>query len=188
MPPEDPPQLARLIVTGTDEQNRSVIVSDTPTPTWVRRPTGTVIMDLWQTKSLPAQVDDDSHDDGDESLRPPVGGGVCVRVAIFPPDKDVDAAATAEYEAAATAIYGEQGDDGPGDGAPARAVPGMHRTDTVDVVTVLDGEIWMVMDEGETLLRTGDCIVQRGTRHAWSNRSDRPCTLVSTMLAAERRS
>ena len=77
-------------------------------------------------------------------------------------------------------IYGDQGDPSPGE------VAGMHRTDTIDIVTVVDGEIWVVMEEGETPLQAGDCLVQRGTRHAWRNRSDRPCTLATTMLAAVR--
>jgi uncharacterized cupin superfamily protein len=47
----------------------------------------------------------------------------------------------------------------------------MHRTETVDYAIVLEGEIWAVMDEGETLLRAGDVLIQRGTNHAWANRS-----------------
>ena len=62
--------------------------------------------------------------------------------------------------------------------------PGMHRTDTVDYAVVVSGEIWAVMDEGETLLRAGDCLVQRGTSHAWSNRSDRPCRVAFVLVSA----
>jgi hypothetical protein len=40
--------------------------------------------------------------------------------------------------------------------------PGMHKTDTVDYAIVLSGEIWALMDEGETLMKAGDCLVQRG--------------------------
>ena len=52
---------------------------------------------------------------------------------------------------------------------------GMHRSDTVDVGIVVSGEIWIELDDGaETLLRTGDCLVQHGTIHAWHNRTDEP--------------
>jgi len=47
--------------------------------------------------------------------------------------------------------------------AATRRHPGMHKTDTVDYCVVLSGEIWAVLDEGEVLLRAGDCLVQRGT-------------------------
>jgi uncharacterized cupin superfamily protein len=43
---------------------------------------------------------------------------------------------------------------------------------------VLEGEIWALMDVGECLLRPGDVLIQRGTNHAWSNRSDRPCRVA----------
>jgi hypothetical protein len=179
MSTEPQPKLARRVVTGVNDEGNSVIVSDAETPTWVRRPTGTVVMDVWRADSLPAHVDDEPSQDGELVLAPAVGG-VCVRIAVFPPDKDVDAESAAAYEAAMHQLYGDQGDAAPG------GVPGMHRTETIDVVAVVDGEIWLVLEEGDTLLRAGDTHVQRGTRHAWKNRSDRPCTLASTMLPAIR--
>ena len=48
----------------------------------------------------------------------------------------------------------------------------MHRTRTLDYVVVIDGEIVLVLDDTETVLRKGDVAVQRGTNHAWENRSD----------------
>ena len=60
----------------------------------------------------------------------------------------------------------------------------MHKTDTVDFALVLSGEIWALMDEGETLMRAGDTLVQRGTNHAWSNRSDRPSLVAFILISA----
>jgi len=180
MSSEPRPSLGRRVVTGVNAEGRSTIVADAETPTWVRRPTGSVIMDVWSTLSLPVHVDDESTGDGGQELAPP-RSGLCVRLAVFPPDKDIDEAGAAEYAAAMKGIYGDQGES-----TDAGEVPWMHVTETVDVMTVVDGEIWLVMEEGETLLRAGDSLVQRGTRHAWSNRSDRPCTLASTMIAAVR--
>jgi quercetin dioxygenase-like cupin family protein len=62
--------------------------------------------------------------------------------------------------------------------------PGMHKTATVDYAIVLSGEIYAVMDEGETLLRAGDTLVQRGTNHAWSNRSETPCLVAFILVSA----
>ena len=67
------------------------------------------------------------------------------------------------------------------------ARPGMHRTDTVDLVLVASGEVVLELDEGaEVALAAGDCVVQFGARHAWRNRSAAPCTLVITMLGVVR--
>jgi quercetin dioxygenase-like cupin family protein len=58
----------------------------------------------------------------------------------------------------------------------------MHRTKTVDYGIVLSGEITMVLDEEEVPLQAGDIVVQRGTNHAWSNRSDKPCRMAFILI------
>jgi quercetin dioxygenase-like cupin family protein len=59
----------------------------------------------------------------------------------------------------------------------------MHRTETLDVGVVLDGETWLLLDDGsETLMRTGDAVVQRGTNHAWANRSERPVRMLFVLI------
>jgi quercetin dioxygenase-like cupin family protein len=64
---------------------------------------------------------------------------------------------------------------------------GMHRSDTVDVGMVVSGEVWMELDDGaETLLRTGDSLVQHGTVHAWHNRTDEPCVIAMAAVGARR--
>ena len=65
---------------------------------------------------------------------------------------------------------------------PGAAAP-MHRTETVDVGVVLDGETWLVLDDGsETRMGPGDAVVQRGTNHSWENRSDRPVRMVFVQI------
>lgn len=63
---------------------------------------------------------------------------------------------------------------------------GFHTTDTVDYIYVISGEIHALLEEGEALLRAGDVLVQRGTYHAWSNRSDAPCRMLAVMIDAQR--
>jgi quercetin dioxygenase-like cupin family protein len=70
--------------------------------------------------------------------------------------------------------------------AATRRHPGMHKTDTIDYCVVLSGEIWAVLDESEVLLRAGDVLVQRGTNHAWSNRTGEPCVIAFVLIAAKR--
>jgi quercetin dioxygenase-like cupin family protein len=66
--------------------------------------------------------------------------------------------------------------------APGAESP-MHRTETVDVGVVLEGETWLLLDDGsETRVGTGDAVVQRGTNHAWANRSDRPVRMLFVLI------
>jgi mannose-6-phosphate isomerase-like protein (cupin superfamily) len=63
--------------------------------------------------------------------------------------------------------------------------PGMHRTDTVDYIVVLSGEVSLELDDGQTVqLRAGDCVVQNGTRHAWRNTSSEPCVMAFALVGA----
>jgi uncharacterized cupin superfamily protein len=54
----------------------------------------------------------------------------------------------------------------------------MQKTRTLDFCLILEGEITLVLDTAEVSLKAGDTVVQRGTNHAWSNRSDRPCVVA----------
>jgi mannose-6-phosphate isomerase-like protein (cupin superfamily) len=63
----------------------------------------------------------------------------------------------------------------PPERAPHR---GMRQTRTLDFCLILEGEITLVLDTGEVHLKAGDTVVQRGTRHAWSNRSGRTCVIA----------
>ena len=66
--------------------------------------------------------------------------------------------------------------------APGAESP-MHRTETLDVGVVLEGETWLLLDDGsETHVGTGDAVVQRGTNHAWANRSDRPVRMLFVLI------
>lgn len=60
----------------------------------------------------------------------------------------------------------------------------MHRTSTLDYVVVIEGELVLILDDGETVLQAGDIVVQRGTDHAWENRSDRIARAVFVHIAA----
>lgn len=161
----------RRVICGLNAEGRSTIVSDTDA-TSAERAGGTILTDLWRVESLPAHFSDDAFT-GEIGAAPSLGGAV-VRTCTFPPDSEIDMDA---FEQAMREVYGEQ-EDG--------AVRGMHQTDTVDVVVVLTGELHAILETGETLLRPGDSLVQRGTRHAWSNRSEKPATVLSVMMGANR--
>ena len=62
--------------------------------------------------------------------------------------------------------------------------PSMHRTDTLDIIFVFKGEIYLITDVEEILCTPGDCIIIRGTNHGWSVRGTEPCMCMGVMLSA----
>ncbi|HWE74056.1 MAG TPA: cupin domain-containing protein [Stellaceae bacterium] len=68
---------------------------------------------------------------------------------------------------------------------PANAPGTMHRTETVDYVLVLFGEIDMDMDDSTVHLKAGDILIQRGTNHSWVNRSDKPARVAFVLIDAQ---
>ncbi len=62
--------------------------------------------------------------------------------------------------------------------------PHMHRTETIDYVIVIDGEIEMDMDDSTVKLKQGDIMIQRGTNHAWANRSGKPARVAFVLVDA----
>lgn len=137
---------------------------------------GFTVFDLWETKQSPA----DNTGDEDAADRPvhlePVSTGTIFRVIEFPPDiawKGRSDADQAFSSVDALHAKDQRSDD-----------PMMHRTATVDYAVVISGEIWAVMEEGEACLHAGDVLVQRGTNHSWSVRSDQPARVAFILVGA----
>lgn len=166
---------ARRIVVGLDEQGRSTFVSDGPTGTRIATEAYT-INQIWQATEVPTPVMAENSL-GAAAVIPPPPHGYTYVVTTFPPDRSWDYAAgyaRALAEAGAADSVGEND------------IPGMHATDTVDIVTVITGEIWALTETGETLMKAGDTLVQRGTKHAWQNRSDEDCTIAALHMSVIR--
>ena len=180
MPTELP--LPRLVITGNDAQGRSRIVSDGP-PHRVRssedRP-GYRVSNLWALHGAPAPLDDPDRVAEVQGLMPPRAGSV-IRIIDYPPEPKDRAALQKMFDGMFARMFpdGHHRPESP-------AHPGIHATDTVDYVIVLKGEIWAVMDEGETLLRQGDIIIQRGTSHAWASRSNEFARLAIVLIDGKR--
>ncbi|MBI3636077.1 MAG: cupin domain-containing protein [Candidatus Rokubacteria bacterium] len=68
--------------------------------------------------------------------------------------------------------------------APGLA-PRNHRTDSIDYIVVMSGEIDMELDDTSVHLKAGDVMVQRGTIHNWINRGTAPCVLAVVLVAAK---
>jgi hypothetical protein len=160
----------RRIVTGNDEQGHSRIIEDGPSPaacTIAERP-GYRVTNLWATEGSPAKVDGPDLVTTLQGVLPPKSGTVLRIIDIPPEPKD-----PAERERAMKASFGKLFKDADHNPKPGQH-PGMHVTTTVDYAILLAGELAAIMDEGEVVMKAGDVLIQRGTNHGWSNRSDAP--------------
>lgn len=169
----------RRIVTGHDEQGKSVFLADEPAPrakSFQDMP-GYGIAQLWATQPGGATGNDPTLLGG--SLIPGPGGTSLLFVSL-PPDS-VMAAPIDPQRAVAEMI-----ENLPGliDIFEAQD-PAMHRSPTLDYGLLLEGELWLELDDGEQrLLRPGDVVIQQGTRHAWRNRSQAVAKAVFFMVGA----
>jgi hypothetical protein len=169
----------RRIVTGHDRDGASIFVSDGAPPTVIRPPDlgGVAINHLWQTDGTPADLDGaDDRGSVAVQLRPPPRGSA-FRIVEFPPDVHL---AGSGSPAGGNAFLPSARSV-----SPESSHAMMHRTPTVDYAIVLSGECHLVLDTGETLLRAGECVIQRGVNHAWSNRSGAPCRVAFVLVDAD---
>jgi mannose-6-phosphate isomerase-like protein (cupin superfamily) len=170
----------RRIVTGHDARGRSIVQEDGPPARVVTLggESGTTFHELWNTSSTPAPIDGASSEPPEPgiSLLPP-SGGTRIRILDIPPDDGTLAALPRE---AAKALFEAIGAGHALAEDPPH--PLMHRTETVDYAIVLEGELVLILDESETVVRAGDVIVQRGTSHAWANRSDADARIAFVLV------
>lgn len=170
----------RRVVTGHDATGNSIFASDSLVePTTVALLPGSEFHQLWgadETRSFP----DDGSRPSTAMYFPPIGGfrfgmfSIPVLGSISVGDIDM-AAAFAEMESALPGLAGHMEPD----------APGMHTTATIDFEVVLDGEVWLELDDGaEVHLRVGDTVVQNGTRHAWHNRGVATARLAVFLIGA----
>ncbi len=174
---------ARRIVTANDSHGRSYIAEDGPAPAVQTMPgrEGYRNNNLWRTVGSPAQVDAADSSLEHRGVLPPAGGTV-LRVIDIPPEAKDPEERRRQTEAVFAAMFA----DARHNAADARH-PGMHVTATIDYAIVLLGELVAIMDEGETLLRAGDVLIQRGTNHAWANRSDSIARIAFILIDAQHR-
>lgn len=172
----------RRIVTGVNAQGRSCIVEDGVSPAMLTMNgrDGYRNNNLWRTLGADAPVDaaDTVHDH--LGVLPPPGGTV-LRVIDVPPESRDPQERRAQSEAVFKAMFADA------DHRPDSARhPGMHTTDTIDYAILLQGELVAIMDEDETAMKAGDILIQRGTSHAWANRSDAIARIAFVLTAARR--
>ena len=135
---------------------------------------------LWGTREVP--VDNSITDDRANEIktREPFPGGMLFRALELPPDSGDRDAHVREVQKLHTEVDQKH--------APSAADlarhPTMHRTDTLDCIVCVKGEVHLMTDVDDVVMRAGDTVVIRGTNHGWANRSSEPCLLVGCMIDA----
>lgn len=170
----------RRVVTGHDDQGRAVVLIDGIAPNVkVRQGAGFVHSLIWVTEETPADISGRAdRADVDIGVAPPPRGSI-LRVVDFPPvTPEVE---NIDHETLIQAMGA--GHHARADGSVRHSY--MHRTRTIDYAVVLDGEIDMLLDDSEVRLAAGDVVVQRGTNHAWVNRSNRHCRMAFVLIDAK---
>lgn len=173
------PKIKRHVIGIKDNKMSGVIYSDNPeyqeVPQIFWRTT------LWNTTELP--VDNTIGGDRAKSVtqREPSENGLTWRALEIPPDipdKQKHIEILQGLNKKVKQKYPPTSKD-------LERHPSMHRTDTLDMFVVGYGEIYLVTDTDEVLLRQDDTALVKGVNHAWSNRSDKPCMLFGVMVHAK---
>lgn len=161
----------KLVLTGHDAQGRSVFHHAGTPP----RSSAPGSYELWSTRGG-IEMPDPTPADAPASIGYfPVEGESCFKIVSVPGLRDRPAAG-GSFEMPAELQKHFDPDD-----------PEMHTTDTIDYVVVLGGGADLELDDGrKESVAAGDCVVQRGTRHAWRVTSDEPLILAATLIGARR--
>lgn len=163
----------RRIVTGERADGRSYFLSDDLAPNhFLSDYAPSFVQVLWATGEGAVPGDEPAPQGHHFGFHLPKGS--ILRIVDFPPDTQYDPNKMKDFlNAYEVAAKGEN-----------RHFL-FHKTHSLDYAICLEGEIYAMMDEGETLMRPGDILIQQATNHAWSNRSDKPCRMIFILLALE---
>jgi mannose-6-phosphate isomerase-like protein (cupin superfamily) len=169
------------VVTGHDAGGKAIVTSEGLLPTVIELAAipGTVFHEVWSTGATSASVDNGADPSTGPLVLPPPKHGTRLRFVDIPPD-------TAEYLAHGAArmqdAFSEIGDAAASTVKANSPHPLMHRTESVDYGIVIEGELTLVLDDSEVQLKPGSVVIQRGTNHAWANRSQVPCRMLFVLI------
>ena len=155
-------KIPRRVVTGL-KSGKSCIIEDDVVSNVSEHIPGLVISDIWATNGMPVELKREHSIENTLFPNTPINGSYFRYVSI-PPDSDLKPT----FKISSDNLH-----------------PMMHKTDTLDYIIILSGELYLILEEDETLLKPGDIVIQRGTNHAWSNRSDKPCIQLAILLDAK---
>ncbi len=175
----------RRLVTGHDEQGQSTIIEDkhvTNITYLLPDVKECALINLWRIHEMPTKIDDSANLVDIDIPLAPSKNGINFRFVNFPPDENYIHLLDHNGVKQGWKNIGADADKIQNQHRPH---PLMHRTKSIDFGIVLLGEIFLILDKEERLLKAGDVVIQRGTNHAWSNRSNSLCRMAFILVDAE---
>ena len=172
------PHVHRVVIGVNDQKKSAVTYRDSPNQQGV--PEIYWQSTLWATTELPVNNQVRGDRGADVTIRELEENGLVFRAVEIPPDIQD----TKKLTEILQEVNKELKHKYPPTAKDLARDPGMHRTDTCDMFVVAYGEIYLVTDTDETLLKPGDTAVVQGVNHAWSNRSDKPCMIIGVNVHA----
>ena len=167
----------RRIITGHDENGRSIVIADTSPSTF-----GT-LHSMWVTEAAPRATRRTTRSPGRKvKLEPPRYGTHFLLFRVEPDDPALGSAELEERVARGFELVGAANCR-----PDTTRSPHMHETGTIDYIIVLEGEVTLVLDEDEVDLKPLDVVIQRGTNHAWIAKDSRGALLAAILVDAEPR-
>ena len=170
----------RRIITGHDENGRSIISIDGPPARSIGEDVGG-LFEIWNTDGNDI-ISSDSSDRADEDiiLSPSKGGTKFRYFQINPMPEGISNEMMQEIAADAFEKIGASHHR-----IDATKHPAMHKTETIDYIILLKGDVTLILDEEEVDLKPYDVVVQRGTNHAWTNNGNEPALLIAVLIDSE---
>jgi mannose-6-phosphate isomerase-like protein (cupin superfamily) len=167
----------RRIITGHDKNGKSIITYDGPPARSIGEDVGG-LFELWNTdgKDINSTEIKDRADE-DIILAPPIGGTKFRYFQINPlpegvPDEILEEIAADAFKKIGAAHHR----------VDTTRHPAMHKTETIDYIILLKGDVTLILDEDEVDLKPFDVVVQRGTNHAWVNNGVEPALLIAVLI------
>ena len=167
----------RRIITGHNQHGKSIITLDGPPARSIGEDVGG-LFEIWNTDGSDI-ISTDKIDRADEDilLSPPSGGTKFRYFQINPLPEGVPDAMMQEIAADAFEKIGAAHHR-----VDTKKHPAMHKTETIDYIILLQGDVTLILDEEEIDLKPFDVVVQRGTNHAWVNNGDKPALLIAILI------
>lgn len=170
----------RRIVTGHNEDGRSIITIDGPPARSIGEDVGG-LFELWNTDGNIIDTKDNlDRADQDIILSPPTGGTKFRYFQINPTPEGIPMEIMQEIAADAFEKIGAGHHR-----VDTSKHPAMHKTETIDYIILLKGDVTLILDEDEVTLKPHDVVVQRGTNHAWVNNRDEPALLIAVLIDSD---
>jgi len=170
----------RRVITGHDKNGKSIVVLDGPPARSIGEDVGG-LFELWNTDGNTINTQDNIDRADDEIiLSPPSNGSKFRYFQINPTPKGIPMDIMQEIAADAFEKIGAAHHR-----IDTTKHPAMHKTETIDYIILLKGDVTLILDQEEVDIKPFDVVVQRGTNHAWVNNGSDPALLIAVLIDSE---